>query len=462
MKHEVLVVDDDAKIANMICVRMKKQGYEVSSVAVGKEALQWVEHHHPVLILLDVRLPDISGVEVLQEVLKRRPEIYIIMISAHADVQIAVECIKHGACDFLEKPFELEAFDAKVNQIFKRIVLEEQVAELKKELGASYKFKSLVGSSPAMRKVFHAIDLAAKSEVNVLIEGESGTGKELVARAIHAASAQKEGAFVAVNCGAIPDNLLESELFGHEKGAFTGAVARKIGKFEQASGGTIFLDEISELPLALQVKFLRVLQEREVERVGGSGAIPVQVRVMAATNQDLKTMLREGKFREDLYYRLNVFPIPIPPLRERKSDIHELFIHFVNKHRNGKVPVKTDEYALKQLEEYAWPGNVRELENFVERLILLLGDRKLITEKDIHSLNGMEKRNKVEVPATEDRKKTLGETEKVILQKALEDAQGNVTHAARLVQMSRDTFYRKMKKYKMQDFPSYRRHAHLN
>lgn len=457
MKYEVLVVDDDVKIANMISVRMKKRGYEASMVFTGRDALQWVESHRPVLILLDVRLPDISGVEVLQEILKKRPELYVIMISAHADVQIAVDCIKHGACDFLEKPFELAAFDAKVNQIFKQIILEEQVAELKKELGSSYKFKSLVGSSPAMRNVFHAIDLVAKSEVNVLIEGESGTGKELVARAIHAASAQKDGPFVAVNCGAIPDNLLESELFGHEKGAFTGAVAKKIGKFEQASGGTIFLDEISELPLALQVKFLRVLQEREVERVGGSGAIPVQVRVMAATNQNLKTMLREGKFREDLYYRLNVFPIRIPPLRERKSDIPELFIHFLKKRRNGKFPIKTDEYALKQLADYDWPGNVRELENFVERLMLILGDRKLITEKDIHSLNGMEKRDKPEAETSvqEDRKKTLGETEKAILQKALEDARGNVTHAARLVQMSRDTFYRKMKKYEMRLNPQH-------
>lgn len=450
MRNGVLVVDDDVKIANMISVWLKKRGHEVTVINAGQAAVQWIESHDPVLILLDVRLPDISGIEVLQEILKQRPQSYIIMISAHADVQIAVECIKHGACDFLEKPFEFAAFDAKVNQIFKQFTLEEQVAELKRELGASYKFKSLIGNSGSMRRVFHSVELASKSDVTVLIEGESGTGKELVARAIHAQGAQKEGPFIAVNCGAIPENLLESELFGHEKGSFTGAIARKIGKFEQASGGTMFLDEIADLPLPLQVKLLRVLQEREIERLGGTGPIPVQVRVLAATNQNLKKMIQEGKFREDLYYRLNVFPIKIHPLRERKEDIPELFVHFVEKHRAGNSPIKTDEYALRKLEEYDWPGNVRELENFVERLMLLLGDRKIITEKDIHSLTSEDdgsNNSSAIMEGGSKRKRALEDTEKEILQKALEQANGNVSAAAKNVQMSRDTFYRKMKKY---------------
>jgi len=453
VNNTILVVDDDEKIGNLIGVRLQKQGYSSSLVSDGASALKWIEQNNPALILLDVRLPDMNGIDVLREILKKRPEVYVIMISAHADIAVAVECIKIGAIDFLEKPFEFVAFDAKVKQVFRPIALEEEVASLRKELGAAYKNKSLLGKSPAAIKVFQAIDLAAKSDVTVLIQGESGTGKELVARAIHLNGTPKGTPFVTVNCGAIPENLLESELFGHEKGSFTGAAARKTGKFELAHGGTIFLDEIGDLPLSLQVKILRVLQEKEIERVGGSAVIPIQVRVITATNRDLKKMVKEEKFREDLYYRINVFPINIPPLRERKEDISELFLHFVKKYREGKPPVKTNEKALQCLSDYDWPGNIRELENFSERLMLIVDGKNIVTEKDIYALDafGQHDVEKVSTSAVIgiDRASVLGEAEKTLLEKALAEAGGNVTKASKLLQMSRDSFYRKMKKYAM-------------
>ncbi len=450
MKNTILIVDDDRKINQLLVIRLRKQGYVCASVFDGAGALPAVREHSPSLVFLDLRLPDMSGTEVLRSILKAFPEIYVVMISAHADVQLAVECIKTGAYDFIEKPFEFEAFDIKVKQIFRQINLQEEVTALKRELGAAYKYKSLVGSSDAMKKVYQAITLAAKSDVNVLILGESGTGKELVARSIHGGSEQKDRPFIAVNCGAIPENLLESELFGHEKGSFTGAAARKIGKFEQAQGGTIFLDEIGDLPLSLQVKLLRVLQEREIERVGGSQPIPIQVRLMTATHRDLKKMVDDKLFREDLYYRINVFPIRVPPLRERKEDIAELFMHFVNTRRKGDGGLKTDPAALVRLADYDWPGNIRELENFVERLLLLLGDRKNITEKDIHELDGLaagEAPTGSASSVSTDRVTAMGETEKAILERALAEAGGNVSKACRIVKMSRDSFYRKIKKY---------------
>ncbi|OGW70126.1 MAG: hypothetical protein A2036_04135 [Omnitrophica bacterium GWA2_50_21] len=450
MNKTVLVVDDDKRIANLISIRLKKEGYSPVSVFDGRGALEWIERQPAGLVMLDIRLPDMSGVEVLREALKKRPGTCVIMISAHSDVKMAVECIKIGAFDFLEKPFEFAAFDAKVKHVFRQMSLEEEVSTLKTELGDSYKDKSLIGKSDSMLKVFQLMDLAAKSDVNVLIHGESGTGKELVSRAIHLNSLQSQGPFVAVNCGAIPENLIESELFGHEKGAFTGAVSRKIGKFEQAQGGTIFLDEIGDLPLALQVKLLRVLQEREVERVGGGQPVPVQIRFVTATNQDLKAMVSDGKFREDLYYRINVFPIRIPPLRERKADIPELFLHFVKKNRNGKPSLKTDEKALRCLCDYDWPGNVRELENFVARLMLLVEDKNIVTEKDIYAMAafGDDASKKDPVPLN-DRASVMGEAERKLLEKALQEAGGNVTKASKALQMSRDSFYRKMKKYQM-------------
>ncbi len=449
MNKSILIVDDDKDITDVLTTRLRKQGYSVSAAADGESAVEWVHIHAPALVLLDVRLPGISGTEVLRSILNVRPETYVVMISAQSDIKIAVECIKIGAYDFFEKPCDFSVFDSKVKQVFHQIFPEETNG-VKRDLGAAYKYKSLVGSGKAMKRVFEAIDIAAKSDTNVLIQGESGTGKELVARAIHAQSAQKDKPFVALNCAAIPENLLESELFGHEKGAFTGAAARKIGKFEQANGGTIFLDEIGDLPLSLQVKLLRVFQEREIERVGGLQAIPIQVRLLTATHRDLKKIVSEGQFREDLYYRINVFPILVPPLRDRKEDIPELFNYFVNERRKGQPVVEIDEQTMLKLTEYNWPGNIRELENFVERMLLHMGNRKHITIKDIQGLDSAGPRseeNGSSETASDDRMDLLKETEKGILEKALADAGGNVTKASELVRMSRDSFYRKIKKY---------------
>ena len=452
MSKTILIVDDDKKIANLIDFRLKKQDYSTHCVYSGQEALEYIQHHRPPLVMLDIRLPGISGVETLTEICKNYPEIHVIMISAHADVKVAVDCMKLGAYDFIEKPIAFPELDAKIKHIFKEFHLTEEVSMLRRELGEKYKFKSMIGKSPEIKKVFDAIDTVSKSDVNVLIEGESGTGKELVARAIHFNGLQKRGPFVAVNCAAIPENLLESELFGHEKGSFTGAIARRIGKFEQADGGTLFLDEIGDLPASMQVKLLRVLQEKEIERVGGSSSVTIQVRFIMATNRDLKKLIAEEKFREDLYFRINVFPIRIPPLRERKDDIPELLQYFFQKCSADKPSPAIDPDALTMLMDYKWPGNIRELENFVERLMLIKIDAKKITRKEILALIrdfGQESQSGKEVFDWKNKEKILGDTERSLLEKALDDSQGNVSKACKLLQISRDTFYRKMKKYSL-------------
>ncbi len=454
LDKKILIVDDDKKIASLIEFRLKNQGYSTHCVHAGLEALEYVKKETPALVFLDIRLPDLSGVEVLQQLQKNFPDVYVLMISAHADVKVAVDCMKLGAYDFIEKPLAFPELDTKVKHIFEQFRLEEEVSVLKRELGEKYKFKSLIGKSPEMKKVFQCVDTAARSDVSVLIEGESGTGKELVARAIHFNGARQKKSFIAVNCAAIPETLLESELFGYEKGAFTGAVSRKIGKFEQAGDGTIFLDEIGDLPAALQGKLLRVLQEREIERVGGTESIPIQGRFIAATHQDLKTLVNAGKFREDLYYRVNVFPIRIPPLRERKEDIPELLHHFILKKQGRKKGIKIEGDALKKLLHYAWPGNIRELENFVERMILMKGGAGELTDADVETLDiGLNQAASVSEPAagavalTPDRTQVVGEAEKALMEGVLGECRGNVSQASKVLKISRDTFYRKMKKY---------------
>lgn len=452
MKKIVLIVDDDQKIAKLIDFHLKQRGYATYSVYRGYDAIAYVQKESPVLVMLDIRLPDISGVEVLKTIHKTNPQTHVIMISAHADVKVAVECMKLGAYDFIEKPLAFAGLDTKVKHVFQQFLLQEELSMLKRELGEKYKYKSMLGKSSAMKKVFHAIELAEKSDVNVFIEGESGTGKELAARAIHFNGPRKDKPFVAVNCGAIPEHLLESELFGHEKGSFTGAVARKIGKFEQAQGGTVFLDEIGDLSQTLQVKLLRILQEREVERVGSEQSIPIDVRFITATNSDLNEMVRSGRFREDLYFRINVFPIRIPPLRERKEDIPELLHYFINKyHQNRRQHMQIESGALRKLMDYPWPGNVRELENAVERLMLIKDTGENITEGDIDFLElwKHEVTPKEEV-SWQDRDKLMGDTEKVLLEKALQESSGNISKASKMLQISRDTFYRKMKRYALQ------------
>lgn len=455
-KKTILIVDDDKKISQLIDFRLKHQGYETHCLYRAAEVVAYVKREAPVMVLLDIRLPDGDGVEVLQELQAACPGLSVIMISAHADVKVAVECMKLGAYDFVEKPIELPELDAKVKHVFEQYRLKEEVSLLRRELGEKYKFKSLVGKSQPMRKLFEHIDIASKNDVTVLISGESGTGKEMIARAIHFNGSQKEGPFVAVNCGAIPENLLESELFGHEKGAFTGASARKIGKFEQAEGGTLFLDEVGDLPALMQVKLLRVLQEREIERVGGDKPVPIRVKFLAATNKDLRKKITEGTFREDLFFRLNVFPIVVPPLRQRREDIPELLNYFFEKcAKSGKSSVKIEEAAFRKLMEYSWPGNIRELENFVERWILIKGGcAEVMTAEDTRFLEladaGLEEKPVSSRSPLRSARSAVGTAEKEMLEKALHESDGNVSKASRLLEVSRDTFYRKMKKYSLQ------------
>ncbi len=444
-------------ISQLIDFRLKQKGYETHCLFRAGEVAEYVKTHCPVLTLLDIRLPDGDGVEVLKNLRRESPEANVIMISAHADVKVAVDCMKYGAYDFVEKPIEFPELDAKVKHVFEQYSLKEEVSLLKRELGEKYKFKSIVGKSPLMKKLFENVDIAAKSDVTVLISGESGTGKELVARAIHFNGLNKNGPFVAVNCGAIPENLLESELFGHEKGAFTGAATRKIGKFEQAQGGTLFLDEIGDLPSMLQVKLLRVLQEREIERVGGEKPVPIRVKFIAATNRDLRKMVADGEFREDLYFRLNVFPLVVPSLRERREDIAELLRYFLEKYEPGrKKSVRIEEAALQKLMDHAWPGNIRELENFVERWTLVKGSgADLMSAADVQCLEAPARRTEgpaepVGFPALRSKNSAVQTAERELLEKALREAGGNVSKASRMLQISRDTFYRKMKKYSLQ------------
>ncbi len=450
MTKTVLIVDDDKRIANLIDFHLKKQGYETACIYKGREAPPYVRTHKPALVLLDIRLPDTNGVDTLMELKKLAPETPVIMISAHGDVKLAVECMKLGAYDFVEKPLAWAEIDAKIRHVFEQFRLREEISHLKRELGEKYKFKSILGKSPQMKKVFHSLDLAAQSNLNVLIEGESGTGKELIARAIHFNGPTKSGPFIAVNCGAIPEPLLESELFGHEKGAFTGAGERKIGKFEQAHGGTIFLDEIGDLPSTLQVKLLRVIQEREIERLGATGSVPIQVRFIAATHQDLKKMVQAGRFREDLYFRVNVFPIRIPPLRERTEDIPELLAHFARRQTNaGRNAIQFSAGALKKIMNYSWPGNVRELENFIDRLLLVTKTNPVINEEDIDLSETEPAAPSPAGQISSDNRpfRAVDDAERGLLEHALREANGNVSRASKILQVSRDTFYRKMKKY---------------
>jgi DNA-binding NtrC family response regulator len=425
----------------MVKMVLERKGYQPHCVATAAEGLNFLQLRKIPLVLLDVNLPDRSGRDVLKDIKGLYPSTQVIMVSAEGSVRIAVESLRNGAYDFIEKPFEVEEFEMRVQHFFEKCSLEEKVAVLEHQLGERYKFKSIVGGSSAMQKTLSATEMAAQSSINVLITGESGTGKELIARAIHINSERKDQPFVAVNCSAIPENLIESELFGYEKGAFTGANNRKIGKFEAVAGGTLFLDEIGELPIEMQVKLLRVLQEREIERLGGNEIIPVNGRFVFATNRNLKEMIKEEKFREDLYYRINVLPIEILPLRERREDIPHLLKYFFERFNAGKGAVEIAPDAMGELVAYDWPGNVRELENFVERTLLVKRNDPVIVKKDVESLYELSPRAQKEmIPKFE-------ELEKNVLLETLKKASGNVARAATLLNISRDTVYRKIKKH---------------
>jgi two-component system nitrogen regulation response regulator GlnG len=386
--QRILVADDEESIRWVLRKALTKQGFTVDLAADGEEARTFFNRRQYDLAILDIKMPDVSGLELLRHFQEQRPEMLVIIITAESSMKNAVEAMKLGAYDYLTKPFDLDTLEAIIVKAQKAAAAAEEVHRLKNELKEQYPLdRAIIGKSKPMQEIYKILGRVAPTDVTVLITGESGTGKELVARAIHYNSPRVGKDFLALNCAAIPSELLESELFGHEKGAFTGATERKIGKFEQASGGTLFLDEIGDMPLELQAKLLCVLQEREITRTGGSSSIPVDVRIVAATNQNLREKVATREFREDLFYRLNVVPIAIPPLRDRRDDIPLLVEFFLERARNDlNVGVQgCTKEAMAHLKRHDWPGNVRELENTLKRAALLSSDQ-LLTPNDFPGL----------------------------------------------------------------------------
>jgi DNA-binding NtrC family response regulator len=373
MIGSILIIDDEKGQRDILSAILTKMGYKIDTASGGEEALQQLQHTEFDLLLTDLKMQGISGMELLERVLSENPSQCVVMMTAHGTIDSAVEAMKKGAFDYLEKPLEREDLILTVQRAFERIGLLKENKALHKKLAETKRLPNMIGEHPKMHEVVRIINKIAPTSTTVLIYGESGTGKELVARAIHDGSPRRDKAFFAINCAAIPDSLMESELFGHEKGAFTGAGTREIGIFEAAEGGTVFLDEIGEMNTAMQAKLLRAIQEKEIRRVGGKVNIPVDVRIISATNKDLEQETRRGNFREDLFYRLNVIRITLPPLRERGNDIVTLADFFLKKYSaSSGIPLKgISKPALKILLDYSWPGNVRQLESVIERGVLM-------------------------------------------------------------------------------------------
>ena len=382
--EKILIIDDEKSVLDMLNVVFKKEGYRVKASLSAPKALEMIGEEDFDLILSDIRLPQMSGMELLRQVKEKKPDTPVVMITAYGTIKQAVEALKAGALDYVVKPFDVEELKIIVSQGLEKIRLREENILLKKELKEKYSFKNIVGKSKKMKEIYSLIEKVSATDSTVLITGESGTGKEMAARAIHLLSRRWDHPFVSINCGALPENLLESELFGHVKGAFTDAVANKKGMFEVAEKGVLFLDEVGEMFPWTQVKLLGTLQDKKIRRVGGTEEIPVDVRIIAATNQDLKTKIEEEKFREDLFYRLNVISFEMPPLREKKEDLPLLVSHFLQKYcpKMGKKMKRIVPEVMNIFESYPWPGNVRELENVIERIIAI-EERETITEDSL-------------------------------------------------------------------------------
>ena len=436
MKKRILVVDDEEKLRRVIELHLLAAGFEVDKAAAAEEGLKLADRAD--LVLTDLRLPGMNGLELLARIRRQNSQAPVIVMTAFGTVENAVEAMKSGATDFLLKPFSLDHLTAVVNKALEYRALRDENRQLREELGRRYEFANIIGRSAPMQEIFSTIERVAPSRATVLLGGESGVGKDLIARAIHFHSPRRDRPFVKINCTAIPENLMESELFGYEKGAFTGASQSKPGKFEQADTGTVFLDEIGDVPGSIQVKLLRVLQEREFERLGSNKTLHADLRVIAATNQDLRAALEQGTFREDLYYRLNVVPISIPPLRARKDDIPFLVEHFLHKlgPDSGSRVTSVSDAAMKKLLEYHWPGNVRELQNVMERsMVLCTGDH--LGASDIKIESTPRPRAADGVPFIPEGL-TLDEYEQEIIREALRRADGNKSHAARLLGLTRN------------------------
>jgi two-component system NtrC family response regulator len=447
MKNRILVIDDDASLRRVLEYNLQQEGYEVQAAASAEEGLYLFGQSPPCLVITDMKMSGMDGMMLLKTVKERSPETLVIIITAYGTVDVAVEAMKAGAYDYITKPFNREALKLTVSKALQFSGLAEENKRLKSELADKTDFHTIVGSSREMEKVFEVIRKVAYTEAAILITGESGTGKELVARSIHANSSRKDAPFVAINCAAIPRELLESELFGHVKGAFTGAVRDKIGKFQLADRGTIFLDEVGDLPVEMQPKLLRALQEKEVVPVGGTKVQKLDVRVVSATNLNIDKAIADGTFREDLYYRLSVIPIHLPTLRERRKDIPILIRYFCTKHGADTITFAQD--ALETLVMYPWPGNVRELENTVERLLIMRNGETITLEELPEKILEEKTLRQPGSPCVTlpDEGYSLEQLEREVVVNALERNNWNQAAAARFLRIPRHTLIYRLEKY---------------
>lgn len=457
MKSRILVVDDEESIREFLDIMLKKEGYEVTLAEDGQRAIDLLKKKAIDLVISDLQMPNVTGMELLHHVRDNYPDTRFMMITAFGTAESAVEAMKVGAYDYITKPFKLDEVRIVIGNALRSQVLEVENRSLKKELKKEYSFQNLVGNAEVMHRIYQMIQRVSQTPTNVLVTGESGTGKEMVAKAIHFNGPLADKPFVTINCGAIPESLMESEMFGHKKGSFTGAVVDKAGLFEVADGGTLFLDEVGELPLSIQVKLLRAIQERVIRRVGSTEDTKVEVRIIAATNRELEKMVAQGTFRQDLFYRLNVINIRTPSLRERKEDIEVLAKHFLHKYneRLGKSISSISDEALQAMLKYDYPGNVRELENIIERTVALEAGATILPESlppfvNTPSGRKMASSNEIEVgPDGVDLDRIMGQIEKEIIVKAIHQAGGIKKQAAKLLGITFRSMRYRVEKYNL-------------
>ncbi len=442
---KILVVDDESNIIKTLSEILEDEGHTVYSSMAGKEALDFLKDNQVDAVFLDVWLPDIDGIEVLEKISDKFPDVAVIMISGHASIDIAVKSTRIGAYDFIEKPPSIGRLITSLNNTLEQARLKKENIRLREK---AMKDDEMIGNSPKILEVKEIIETAAGTNARVFITGENGTGKELVARSIHENSMRSDKAFIKVNCAAIPDELIESELFGHEKGSFTGAVNRRLGKFETANNGTIFLDEVCDMSANTQAKVLRVLQEQQFERVGGNETITIDVRVIAATNIDVKKAIDEGRFREDLYYRLNVIPINVPTLVERKEDIPQLMNYFLSKYskEHGLGTKDIEKSGMDYIKKYKWPGNVRELKNIIERLSVMVQKDKINKDDIVKHIGAYDYEDAI-TKDTSTLKKAREEFEREYIIKSLKENDKNITLTAKILGIERTNLHRKVKQY---------------
>lgn len=448
--HRILIVDDDTSIQFFLGELLRKEGFQFDIAGAGRDAIEYLKNNRYSLVLLDERMPGMSGIEILEHIKAEAYSMPVIMITAYGSKELAMRAIRHGAYDFFTKPVDIEIIKTVVNRAIEKYELQKEIEALKEETIEKTFRDEIIAESRVMKQAIELAKKVAVTDVTVMITGESGAGKELIAKAIHKLSDRRENSFISVNCAAIPETLLESELFGYEKGAFTGAAKQHIGKFERASMGSIFLDEIGDLSLGLQAKLLRVLQDKEIERLGGTKAIKVDARLISATNKDLNSAAAEGRFRDDLFYRVKVFEINVPPLRERTEDIPLLADYFIKKYSKsiGKEIKGISASATKFFLNYSWYGNVREMENLIQRAIIL-EESNVITSDTVTELiyGGVDRKQTGDIKAKEKIEAIKAAEEKKLIMNALTEARWKKTDAAAHLGISRKSLFNKMKKY---------------